>query len=294
MKKILLTGGTGFIGRHFMQTTKDAETYILTRQKFNFKNTPSTIYIENYNELPEDIRFDVVINLAGENIAARPWTNKRKKELWGSRIKTTNALSHYLTATEQTPSCILQASAIGYYGVQQGSLTETSHPVDGFSHRLCEAWEKAADNFPIKPYVMRLAPVLSPNGGFLKNIYWPFKLGLGFHFWKSKAKFSWISMADVCGFMQYLIENQPAEKIYNLTSPGVVGHTDFYKSLSKALHRPNLLPLPEKLFNGILGDFGKELLTANFDVHPDHILQKTDYNFKHPHLADYLTHAYTK
>ncbi len=289
MKKVfLITGGTGFIGSSFIKKHPDDYFYVYTRNK-NLENTETVTYIQNFEQIPNSISIDYVINLAGENIAGAPWTPWRKKKLWDSRIETTKTLVHFINGLKKQPKILISASAIGYYGVQPNTqLTESSAPKPCFSHKLCDTWEKEAKKSKIPTYITRFGVVLDPSGGMLALLKIPFYLGFGYCYLPNKSYFSWVARDDVINFFDYIIQNVPKEKVFNVTSPKPVKHNTFHTSLARALNRWNIVPVPVKLLNFILGKLGKELITASYKVLPKAIQQKTKYKFKYENIDQFM------
>lgn len=140
---ILISGGTGFIGRELCRVLRAAghRPIVLTRSRVRARSSlkASTETIESVTELPEDISIDAIVNLAGEPLAAARWTKSRKRLFIDSRVNTTCMLVDFIASQRIKPSLLISGSAIGYYGACGDEIvTERGSPKDEFSSRLCE------------------------------------------------------------------------------------------------------------------------------------------------------------
>lgn len=185
--KILITGGTGFIGKNlcFFLLDKKHELTVLSRNPKKVASLcgKSVRAINNINQLAAPDTFDAIINLAGEGIADVRWTSKRKQQLLDSRIGTTKQLIAYIDRADKKPDVLISGSAVGYYGNHGAiKLSESSSAHEGFSHELCEKWEavaQQAEDYGVRVCIIRTGLVTGHDGGFLKRLLPPFKLGLG-------------------------------------------------------------------------------------------------------------------
>ncbi len=297
-KKILLTGGTGFIGRALVdKLLKDNHKLTLwVRDREAAKNYYRKSYspdlanqIEYYTDLQlvdPSVKFDAMINLAGEPIIDNRWTQARKKQLTDSRVKTTQSLIELIKRLQQKPEALISGSAIGYYGSQPGDngLDENAKPVDGFTHQLCQQWEniaKQAENNSVRVCLIRTGVVLG-DGGALEKMLLPFKLGLGGPVASGKQWMSWIHMDDQIRAIEFLLNNQRLSGVYNLTSPQAVDNQAFSQSLAKQLKRPAFFRVPEFVMKLMLGE-AAELLLEGQRVLPANLLQ-AGFEFKYPDL----------
>ncbi|MCY1342886.1 Epimerase family protein [compost metagenome] len=265
---ILLTGGTGLIGRALCQRWV-ADGYQLTVLSRRPQSVASlcgrTVRgIGEYSEYGDE-PLDAIVNLAGEPIADRPWSNKRKAQLWGSRITLTEQLLEWLEKREQKPRVLLNGSAVGWYGDGgERELTEDSPPVtDDFASQLCVAWEETAlraEAFGIRVALVRTGLVLARDGGFLKRLVPPFKLGLGGALGNGRQWMSWVHLEDQIALMDFLLRREDARGPYNACSPQPVRNRDFARSLGRALGRPAFMPAPAFVLRLLLGELAGLLL----------------------------------
>ena len=230
---------------------------------------------------------DIVIHLAGENVAGR-WTPEKKNRIRESRVLSTRNLSRALVSLEHRPRVFVCASAIGYYGNHgDETLTETSSSQAGFLAEVCHEWEEAT--FPareagIRTVNLRIGVVLSPRGGALKAMLGPFRLGLGGKIGTGQQWWSWIHIADLVRAVLYLLESERLAGPVNLTAPEPVTNTGFTKTLARTLKRPALLPVPAWLAGAVLGEFAREGLLSSARVLPNRLIE-SGFVFQFPTLA---------
>jgi uncharacterized protein len=235
-------------------------------------------------------RFDAVIHLAGESIAARRWSEEQKLRIRKSRVIATKFLADTLAELSHPPAVLLCASAIGYYGDRDSeALTEDSSPGRGFLPEVCVAWETAAESARtkgIRVAHMRFGMVLSNRGGALTRMLLPFRLGLGGRIGNGTQFMSWITLADAIRSMDHLLSTEIAGAV-NFVSPYPVHNSDFAKALGKVLHRPVFLPLPAFAARLALGEMADELLLASTRVLPKRLLD-SGFQFQYPELESAL------
>jgi uncharacterized protein (TIGR01777 family) len=238
---------------------------------------------------------DAVVHLAGKNIAGR-WTEKFKHEVLESRSAGTRTLA---TAAAESlrrtgePRVFVSASGIGYYGSRGDEvLTEASAAGGGFLAEVCRRWEAATDparDAGVRVVNLRIGVVLAKDGGALKPMLPPFRLGLGGRVGSGKQWWSWVSLDDVIGAMLFALHGD-SQGAVNLVAPAPVRNAEFVKALGKALHRPTIFPLPEFVIRGLMGEMGEELLLTSARAVPEK-LQAAGYKFRHADLDGALQAA---
>ncbi|MEK1908483.1 MAG: TIGR01777 family oxidoreductase [Pseudomonas sp.] len=265
---ILLTGGTGLIGRalcrHWLAQGHQLTVWSRTPQQVAALCGAAVRGIgslQDYGDGP----LDAVINLAGAPIAERPWTHKRKALLWASRIGLTEQLLAWLETREQKPALLISGSAVGWYGdAGERELHEDTPPVvEDYAAQLCGAWEETAlraEEQGIRVVLLRTGLVLAPKGGFLSRLLLPFKLGLGGPIGNGRQWMPWIHLQDEIGLIDFLLRQETARGPYNACAPQPVRNKAFATALGRALHRPALLPLPGLLLKVGLGELSGLLL----------------------------------
>jgi uncharacterized protein (TIGR01777 family) len=289
---LLITGGTGFIGSALCTRLLDEKHSIVVLSRH-----PETIKlpikaVSSLEQLTDDDIFNVVINLAGEPIADKRWSDQRKNRIYASRIVTTEALIAYLKKSINKPKLLISGSAIGYYGIDgtDDIIDENSGNDDSFSSELCQKWETAAlkaESLGIRTCLLRTGIVLGKNGGALSKMLPPFKMGLGGKIGHGKQWMSWIHLDDLVGIIVYCINNDNLKGPINGTSPNPVINQVFTKTLGLALKRPTIFPMPKAVIKLLMGQMGEELLLVGKRILPQKVLD-AGYNFKYKTLEEAL------
>jgi uncharacterized protein len=188
------------------------------------------------------------VNLAGEGIGERRWTDEQKRAIRESRVRGTSVLAAAIASRERKPRVFVSGSAIGYYGDRGDEvLTEQSAPGDDFLAEVCVAWEaetRPAADAGIRTVLTRTGIVLDPGGGALARMLLPFKLGIGGRQGSGKQWMSWITLADHVGAIRYVIDHESVQGPVNLVAPNPVTNAEFARTLGRALHRPTIFPTP--------------------------------------------------
>lgn len=265
---ILLTGGTGLIGRHLCQywQRQGHKLYVLSR-------TPEKVAalcsgargIRKLEELDDEIPIDAVVNLAGAPIADRTWTQKRRQVIWHSRVDLTRTLVDWIGRQPVPPRVLLSGSAVGWYGDQGDEwLTEDSAAGEAdFGSRMCVAWEQEAERarqWGVRVALVRTAPVLAPQGGMLARLLPPFRMGLGGRLGDGQQWMPWIHIDDEVTLIDHLLQCQDCSGAFNACAPGLVRNIEFTKTLADALRRPALFPVPAWALRLALGEMSTLLL----------------------------------
>ncbi|OMH32836.1 TIGR01777 family oxidoreductase [Motiliproteus sp. MSK22-1] len=296
--KCLVTGATGFIGSALIDKwiqsdlVDDIVAVSRTPEKIHHRFNGKVEAISDFSQLADGHGIDAVVNLAGEPILDKRWSEDRKKILYDSRLQITTKLVEFLARSTDKPKVLISGSAIGYYGSQRDNreLTENEswHPC--FAHHLCHDWENKAmeaEAEGIRVCLLRTGVVLG-NGGALARMLPPFRLGLGGPVGHGRQWFSWIDLEDmVCG-IDFLLHRETLTGPFNLTAPNPVSNKEFSQALGEALKRPAVLPMPAVIMRMLLGE-GAELLVEGQRVVPEKLLQ-AGFEFHYPELKQSLTH----
>ena len=296
-KKILITGGTGFIGRDLCdRLIKEGYIlYILTRsaKQHSAENTHAKFYLSNLSEM-QNINIDIVINLAGETIAQR-WTETAKQRIYNSRISTTRDLVNFMQLQKTTPSLFISGSAVSYYGTDDDkTFSEKNHSsaIDSqFASSLCKAWENEASHalsLGIRTVLLRIGPVLEKNGGILAKLLLSFRLGLGSQIGNADQWLSWIDRDDLIELILFIIDQKNIDGPVNATSPTPVRNKEFSLALAEALHRPCFLKTPEFIFKLICGQMAEEIMLNGQKVLPEKSLDH-GFQFSYPTIQQSLS-----
>ena len=295
--RILMTGGTGFIGRALAARLRQRgdELTVLSR------DPPKAAALlgdrvriwSSFQQWQSGIAFDAVINLAGEPIIDKAWTAKRKQQLLASRIGITGQLIDGIRHCQQTPAVLLSGSAIGIYGDAGTAVcTESSPLADDFAAGLCRQWERAAEpaeTLGVRTVLLRTGLVLHHDGGMLKQLHLPFKFGLGSRLGDGRQMMSWIHRHDYLNAILFLLDNPRCQGAFNLTSPNPVSNAEFTETLADSLGRKALLATPAFLLKPVLGE-RSILLLGGQKVVPEK-LSHAGFAFRYPSLADALENA---
>lgn len=282
--QILITGGTGFIGKALVKQLIPHKMTILTRNRTRAKNELKHVnqnnlhFIESLDQLSCLSNFDAVINLAGEPIADKRWSSKQKKTICDSRWDITRRLVSLIEASDNPPSVFISGSAVGIYGDQKQQTVEETSPVakEGFPYYVCHEWEKIAaslNNDSTRVCVIRTGIVLGRNGGALQKMLLPYKLGLGGPLGDGKQFMPWIHMLDMVRGIRFLIENNHCSGIFNLVAPHPVTNKEFSQTLAKTLSRPHYLFTPKFVMQLAMGE-SSCLLFDSVKAKPARLTQK--------------------
>jgi len=265
---ILLTGGTGLIGRQLCQhwSSQGHRLTVWSRSpekvaKICGAQVRGIARLDDVGDEP----VDAIINLAGAPIADRLWTSRRKALLWSSRITLTETLLAWIESREQKPGVLINGSAVGWYGDGgERELTEQSPPViDDFASQLCIAWEETAlraEALGLRVVLVRTGLVLSAEGGFLSRLLLPFKLGLGGPIGNGRQWMPWVHIQDQIALIDFLLHRIDASGPYNACAPKPVRNREFAKTLGAVLHRPAFMPMPALALKVGLGELSLLLL----------------------------------
>lgn len=290
---ILMTGGTGLIGRSHVRAFSRHRYTVLSRSKSGARRVlPSSVrIIRDLSELENLNGFDAVINLAGEPIVDKRWTEKQKRIICDSRWNITQQLADLFEASDSPPPVFVSGSAIGVYGDSgDHKVTEQDSPfTTNFAHVVCQGWEAIAGQASelTRVIYLRTGIVLDSKGGALAKMLLPFKFGLGGRIGTGKQFMSWIHIEDMTRAIDYLIATESATGPFNLTSPNPVSNQEFTNTLASVLRRKALLPVPEKLLRTIMGE-SADLLLNSQTVLPEKLLQ-SGFEFVYPNLRPALT-----
>lgn len=278
--KLLITGGTGLIGRaliaHFLQNG-ERDITVLTRDKNaaakHMADKVSGIDLSclTFVEHLDDFQLcsnTVVINLAGEPIADKRWTTTQKQRICQSRWQITEMLADHISQSEQKPAVFISGSAIGIYGRQgQTPIDESFRQYyPEFSHQICQKWEQIALALAQQTRVvtLRTGIVLAKEGGALAKMILPFKLGLGGKVASGEQGMSWIHIDDMVAAICHIIITPSLTGAVNLTAPQPVSNLAFSQAFAKQLARPCLLTTPEFFLRIAFGELADLLIYGQF------------------------------
>lgn len=297
---ILITGGTGLIGEKLVKAlkAKNVNITVLTRNQekavkmfetsVRFVDKLSSKCVENQ---------DTIINLAGEPIANKRWSNAQKNKICNSRWDITEQLSELIALAPTPPSLFISGSAIGIYGRQQEQLidetfTQYHHE---FTHKVCDKWEKLAlkaQSVLTRVVILRTGIVLDGNAGALAKMLLPFKLGIGGQVSSGKQIMSWIHIDDVISAILHIQNTPTLNGVTNITSEYPVTNAVFSQNLATVLKRPNLFKTPAVLLKLLFGEMA-DLLLYGQCVEPRKLIN-SGFKFKYPTIDKALNNLLNK
>ena len=259
--KILITGGTGLIGRHLIPRllTLDHTVCVVARSPEKARQVLDARGglwpgLQNISSLDG---IDAVINLAGEAIADKRWTDAQKQKLCDSRWTITQRISELIQASTIPPAVLISGSATGYYGdLGEVVVTEEEPPHNEFTHKLCARWEhiaSSAESDRTRVCLLRTGVVLAAQGGILAKMLPPFKLGLGGPIGNGRQYLAWIHIDDMVNGILWLLDNDLSGP-FNMVSPYPVRNERFAHALGHALDRPAILRVPATVIRLLMGE----------------------------------------
>jgi len=292
-QKVLITGASGLIGRALIplltsqgyqvytlqRTVSDTEPYwLIDQQKINLNSAPQP---------------DIIIHLAGENIANGRWTEKVKQKITDSRIKSTQLIVDFINDSATPPSLFICASAIGFYGNSgQQPVNEESSQGNEFVSQLAAQWEQTSHQVKTsstRVVNLRTGIVLNKQEGALAKMLPAFKMGVGGKIGKGEQIMSWIDLTDQVNAILFIIRNSKLTGPVNLVSPHPVTNRNFSVILANILSRPCILPLPAFMVKLLFAEMGEALLLSSTNVRPTKLLE-AGFTFQYDLLEDSLKH----
>ena len=304
--RILLIGCTGFIGKNLIPKliSEGHELYIVSRkditqlklnisfEKISFLklNLTKENNWENKNFINQLKSSEAVINLNGEPIADKRWSEEQKQEIENSRLNTTSYLMKNLKKYKISPKVIINASAIGFYGSSlDEEFDEISPAGNDFLAKLCKRWEAEASQKPFftRLVIFRIGIVLGMNGGALSKMLPIFRVGLGGPIGDGNQWMSWIHIDDLCGLILNALKDKKYSGVFNAVAPEPVRMSEFALTLAKCLNRPNLFPVPGATLKLLLGDGAKLVLEGQKVISIK--LRNNFYKFKYPQIQEAIS-----
>lgn len=282
--KILLTGGTGFIGSRLKARLEGAGHAV----RVVSRGAGGDVTWETDALRAAVAESEAVIHLAGEPLLGRRWTARQKERLRTSRVDTTRQIAE--AVAEAKPRAFLTASAIGYYAPDADRrYTVDDEPADDFLGRLCVEWEAArqpAIDAGVRTATVRIGVVQGRGGGALQKMLLPFRLGVGGPVGSGRQWVSWIHLEDLLRMFEWLLDNEDARGFYNGTAPTPVTNRELSKALGRVLRRPAIFPVPGFALRIALGEVSV-LLTEGQHVAPTRALAG-GFSFRFPEIEPAL------
>lgn len=292
---ILITGGTGFIGKELRETLLKAgnNLVIITRnpKKYEDESASNQRFISWDDDLVSEMEnADAVINLAGENLFGQRWNEQVKESIYNSRIDSTRSLVEAMRSAEKKPSVFISASASGIYGDQGDTiLTEAFEAANDFLASVCKDWEEEsqkAGELGVRVVNPRIGIVLEEGGGALEKMIPPFKFFVGGPIGDGKQYMSWIHRSDLVKALVFPIENEKLEGAYNVCSPNPATMNEVAETLGDVMNRPSFFRVPKFALDIVLGEAAQPI-TGSIRMQPKK-LQVTGFEFRFEELEEAL------
>lgn len=303
MKKILLFGGSGFIGKHLIEELyKDYEITVLSRNPQNLpkellvKTKAAELNLDNFQTLvPYFEKTDYIINLAGENVEGK-WTEEKKAAILESRLTIDKLIIDAFEKASKKPEAIIQGSSIGYYGMAKMDdpvTVEFKSLSNSFLTDVALHHEAVLDDIILQTRVIfiRTGIVLDRDGGALPKMAMPLSFFAG-KIGDGKQWIPWIHIKDEVKAIRYLLENIDCEGAYNLTAPHPVRQGEFVEVLGEVLDKSPFLPVPEFILKTMFGEMADELLLNGMKVVPERLM-KTGFKFQFETVEKALRNIYS-
>jgi uncharacterized protein (TIGR01777 family) len=296
-KNVLITGGTGFIGKHLTDLLVENGFSVSILSRKDKQNSADVFYFKwdvTTGSIDDEavLRADFVIHLAGENIADKRWTTKRKEEIIQSREQSIDLIYSVLKKSNKKLEAFISASGVGIYGAINDSVicTESTLPANDFLGTTCQKWEAATTkilDLNIRTVQIRTGLVLGKDDGFLKKLTPIFKFGLGSALGSGKQYMPWIHIEDLCAIYLEALNNAKMKGAYNAAIEDDTTNAIFSKTLAKIYGYSIWLPnVPAFLIKIAMGEMAQIILTGR-RVSSEKI-EKLGFQFRYKKLEEAL------
>ncbi|MCZ6619046.1 MAG: TIGR01777 family oxidoreductase [Gammaproteobacteria bacterium] len=295
--KVVIAGGSGFLGRYLAALLRHDGHDVVSLSRTRSDVTQTGVQYVRWD--PTAVgdwtavleHADAVVNLCGETISGKRWTDARKADLLESRCTPSQTLVTAINGMTNPPSVYLQASGVGYYGTGEGVVSENSSPGDDFLARLAGRWEAPVADVGVRSVLLRFGVVLHATEGALPMMLLPFRVFMGGTLATGRQWLSWIHILDAVRAMSFVMERSDIEGPVNITAPEPVRNKTFATFAGAALNRPTFLPTPGFILHWLLGEQAI-LVTEGQQAHPT-ILTQRGFVFRFPKLDKTLENLLT-
>ena len=295
--KVLITGGSGFIGQHLCRrlAAHGHELTVLTRKPRKAARVlpEGARLVTSLDDIENDAAIDGIVNLAGESLFAGRWTERRKKTLFASRVGVTEGVVGLVSRLDRKPAVLVSGSAVGFYGNADNAELSEESPARrrDFGYLLCDAWEQAArpvSRQGVRLCLVRTGIVLGSDGGMLSKLLPVYRLGLGAMLGDGNQWLSWVHIDDMVAVLVRALETPGVDGVFNACAPAPVTQREFHHSLARKVKRPALLRVPSAALKAGLGE-QSAMLIGGQRVYPRR-LEQQGFIFRFPDLDSALSH----
>jgi len=262
--RVVIVGGSGLIGRALCNslTIDGHEVIVSSRRPERVTGLPSGASVTTWDaSLPDGA--DAIVNLAGEGLAAKRWSQDRKRRICQSRIEVGQAVTRALASARCKPGVLIQASGVGYYGPSDDMVTEQTPPGHDFLANLAVEWEdstREVKHLGVRRAIIRTGAVLTKKGGALPRLLLPYRFFLGGPLGDGRQWFPWIHLADEVSAIRFLLDNEGASGPFNLVAPNPVTNLELSRIVARQLRRPALLRTPAFVLRLLFGEMASVVL----------------------------------
>jgi uncharacterized protein (TIGR01777 family) len=296
--KIVIAGGTGFLGGPLARSlAADRHEVVILTRRARLDQAPAVRYVGwNPDGTAGQWAAEIdgahgLVNLAGNSIAARRWSDAHKQRILQSRVDATRSLVAAIRGAAHAPQAFVSATAVGYYGPLGAEIVTEDHPPGSdFLASVCRQWESEAAraaSASTRVVCLRTGLVIEKDGGALPQMLPPFKFGIGGPLGSGRQYWPWIHRRDWVALARWTIDTPNVDGPVNATAPNPVTNLEFSKSLGRVLRRPALLPVPAFVLRMALGEMADALLLAGQRAVPARA-QQLGFRFGFTHVDDAL------
>lgn len=292
MESILITGGTGLIGKKLTQLllAKGYQVFHLSRSPKNTLGVKTFLWNISKKQMDEAaLKVDYIVHLAGAGITDQRWTNSRKKELYSSRIDSLLLLKEKLQEIKHQPKALIAAGGVGYYGLinSEKIFTEEDPSADDYLGNFCSAWEAATEGFDCRTVILRTGVVLGKEGGALPKLIQPVKMGIGSALGSGKQCLPWIHIDDIASIYLKAIEDDNMQGVYNAVAPEHITNEGLIKNIAQQLNKPFFFPkVPSFIIKLLFGEMSEAILRGS-SVSSEKIIA-VGFEFNYPGVKEAL------
>ena len=307
MKTVLITGGTGMVGRALTKALLDKGYEVIVLGRGGVRDTAlrqaqdnSALSFAKWNVGKQEIdaaafaKTDYIIHLAGAGVADKRWTVKRKQEIVDSRVKSGALLVHSLKSIPNKVKAVISASAIGWYGADNltpgrgvRKFEESDNAAEDFLGQTCKQWEESIEPVAAlgkRLIKLRIGIVLSTEGGALREFIKPLQFGIASILGSGRQIISWIHIDDLVNMFIKAIESEDINGVYNAVAPSPVSNKELILTLAKARNKFYIpVPVPSFVLKMMLGEMSIEILKSATVSSAK--AEKAGFSFQYPSIA---------